>query len=197
MRALLLIILVVFPVFLQAQVFKAGIVAGPTFSQIQGDEVAGFHKFGFQAGVISDVYINDLFSWGIEILYSQRGSRPSFGVIDPSSDFRIKMDYVEIPVLIKYNDKNGLTGYVGASFNRLLRAVFIDALDNEDPFFFENPQRPTKNTDIQGIIGLSYSTSPVFNLGVRWNRGITFFRTNAFSNFRNQGMYHNLSLIHI
>jgi len=191
MRALLLAILLVFPVVLQAQVFKAGVTAGPTFSQIEGDIVAGFYKVGFQAGFVSDVYINDIFSWGLEILYSQRGSASAFNPTTQVGDFRIKMDYVEIPILFRYNDKNGMSAYAGASFNRLLNASIIDQAGVEDTAFFEDPLDPTKKTDIQGILGISYIVSPVFNLGVRWNRGITYFRQFASSNYRNQGMYHN------
>lgn len=191
MRALLFTFLIAFPVFLKAQVFKAGITAGPTFSQIEGDVVAGFYKVGFQAGVVSDVYINDQFSWGIEILYSKRGSASAFNPTTTDGDFRIRMDYVEVPLIFKYNDKNKMTGYVGVSFNRLLTAELIDQFDNVDLAFFEDPINPTKKTDIQGIIGFSYATSPVFNLGVRWNRGITYFRQFFESNYRNQGMYHS------
>jgi len=191
MRALLLAILLLFPVFLQAQVFKAGVTAGPTFSQIEGDVVAGFYKVGFQAGVIADVYISEKFSWGLEILYSKRGSASAFNPTTQMGDFKIKMDYVEIPLLIKYADVNKMSVYVGGSFNRLLSASIIDQFGNEDIAFFEDTTYPTKKTDFQGILGFSYETSPILNLGVRWNRGITYFRQFVGSNYRNLGMYHN------
>jgi len=101
------------------------------------------------------------------------------------------MDYVEIPVLFKYNDKNKMSVYLGASFNRLLTSSFVDQFGNETTTFFEDPVDPTKKTDFQGILGFSYASSDVLNLGVRWNRGITYFRQFDLSNYRNRGMYHN------
>jgi len=195
MRKLIFALAIFLPSICFGQVFKAGITAGPTFSQIAGDRVAGFYKLGFQAGFVSDIYISKNFSWGIELLYSQRGSASAFDADRFIDDFKISVDYIEVPVILSYNDKNDMSFYIGGSFNRILGTkYFVQGV--ELPFedlCSESTvvDNPTKKNDLQGILGLRYNVSQILVVGARWNRSFTFFKRNVASTFPKQGMYHN------
>jgi len=59
---------------LQAQTFQASVLLGTNFSQIDGDELQGFHKVGLNGGIRVVAKLNDRWRIGPEILYSQRGA---------------------------------------------------------------------------------------------------------------------------
>ncbi len=81
------------------QRFKAGILAGVTAAQIDGDASAGYNKVGLQAGLRGIVLLNQKQDASIEILFTQRGSRneaktPPF--------FKTTLNYIEVPVQWHY-----------------------------------------------------------------------------------------------
>ncbi len=83
------------------QRFKAGIIAGVTASQIDGDASAGYNKVGLQAGLRGVTVLKEKQEVSVEILYTQRGCRneaktPPF--------FKTTLNYIEVPVQWHYND---------------------------------------------------------------------------------------------
>ena len=84
--------------------FRGSIVAGLNAAQIDGDQLAGYHKFGFSAGAKVEFPLSSSFDMGIEFLLSQRGSRSRFvkgQFIEPQ---RIHLNYAAIPLVVKWND---------------------------------------------------------------------------------------------
>ena len=103
--------------------FDAGIIAGGCFSQIDGDGVAGYHKFGFNAGGRVHVNFSERIAGTLELLFVQRGSYSSF------NGLRYQLNYVDIPVLFTYKDwfvQKGKTNFArvsisgGLSYGRLV-----------------------------------------------------------------------------
>lgn len=83
------------------QRFKAGLIAGVTASQIDGDASAGYNKVGLQAGLRGVTVLKEKQEVSVEILYTQRGCRneaktPPF--------FKTTLNYIEVPVQWHYND---------------------------------------------------------------------------------------------
>lgn len=110
------------------QRFKAGLLAGVTASQIDGDESAGYHKLGLQGGLRGVVILKPKQDASIEILYSQRGCRN-----EPKTypEFAATLGFIEVPVQWHYKDwlvegeGNDEDFYrvqfnIGASYSRLL-----------------------------------------------------------------------------
>lgn len=112
------------------QRFKAGLIAGLTASQIDGDESAGYHKVGLQGGLRGVVALKPKQEASVEILYSQRGCRnqpKTFPI------YSTTLDYIEVPVQWHYKDwfiEDGagdesqdfyrVQFNIGASYGRLL-----------------------------------------------------------------------------
>lgn len=116
---------------LQAQdkaVFQAGLTLGVNISQLDGDEYAGYRKIGAQAGIQGIVNITDHFFISTEILFSQRGARPSNK--EKLEDFEnfidIRLNYIEVPFLINVStgkarkDFRPLRIFGGVSVGRLI-----------------------------------------------------------------------------
>lgn len=84
------------------QRFSGTVIAGANVSQIDGDNLYGWDKIGLNTGFRLGYEIANKTNLAVEFLYSQRGSAPS---ISSGSDFgSIDLKYIEIPVLIEYND---------------------------------------------------------------------------------------------
>lgn len=154
---------------LQAQTFKAGIIAGFTASQINGDNDAGFNKPGFEAGLKSLVSISEKADLSLEILYSQRGSKESVVPGQVQNIYRI--DYVAIPVIYSYKDwlaedYSRLHFHGGLSYGRLINAELDNDDDNTD---FVNAWR---ENDLSILVGATYFVNKHFGLTFRYNRSL-------------------------
>lgn len=132
-----------------AQRFIGYLSAGANFSQIEGDDVHGFYKVGVNAGpgVMLPLGKKQNMSISAELLYVQKGSycpsrfdtfdtalyAPSMYLdvdrnvqFDPKVKCRMSLDYIQIPVIFRYEDmRSGC--YIGAGFawSRLVRAKEI------------------------------------------------------------------------
>lgn len=164
---LLLCMLFLLPVLAQAQLFKGGLVGGISFAQIEGDDVAGYNKLGLNAGAIVAVDLNENLEISMEILYAQKGSASGFGgrqqFID---DFRIIHDYVEVPFVLNFKDKNGMNFGVGLSPSRHIRSRYIEGgVDVSE--VLELPDNPISLWDFGVIANLAYRMNNYSQVNLR------------------------------
>ena len=165
-----ILLLLFFPCLLQAQLFKGGIVAGLNLTQIDGDELGGYDKIGLNVGVIADIYLAETFSLSMEILYSQKGA--STGLIENNQGipFKWKWDYIELPFVFHYNDKNKMNFGLGLAPARLVNAQQVIAGITTDRVFDPDatpPGNPPNQWDWGGVADLSVDISPVLKANVR------------------------------
>jgi len=113
-----------------SQVFKGEVIAGFNKSQVDGDEVFGFKRYGFTGGlgVVAPLYKN--WSLSLETLYSQKGSRQKKQYSDSLEDgsYSLKLNYAEVPFMIQYTDRDVASAGLGVSWNRL---VYVDEWRNK------------------------------------------------------------------
>jgi hypothetical protein len=104
-----------------AQIIKGAVMAGFNISQVDGDEVYGFHKIGLNIGAAAITPIGKHFDFTLEAIYNQKGSyqKPLYND-SLTGEYSLKLNYVEVPVLFHYNDKAGLVSFgLGFSWGRL------------------------------------------------------------------------------
>lgn len=109
---------------LQAQRIMGALIAGVNATQVDGDEAFGYHKFGLNAGAAAIVPITGNWSVSIENIYNQKGShqRPRFNdSLDGSYD--LKLNYLDVPVLVHYTDKDIVAFGLGASWGGLVKVT--------------------------------------------------------------------------
>lgn len=164
----------------QSEGFDARIIGGISAAQIRGDDAAGFDKVGIEAGIGASYALKYNLDAGIELLYSQRGSRSDESFSSTGDRQIYKLNYLSIPLTVTVRDwlrdEAGELSYYrvfaqgGFSYGRLLSAdiegpfgslpvdEFIDALNEND---------------ISWLVGLGYQFN--YHLGVRfrYNRSIT------------------------
>ena len=160
MRILIVLILLL-PSLAGAQTFRASLLAGVNFSQIDGDDLFGYHQAGANAGIRVVAVLNDRWRVGPEILFSQQGARRNTNSINISPFDRFRLNTVEVPLMVYYKDWR-LTAEAGFSYQRMIDYAVTDAIGN----------------DIT-------ATTPLNDNLIAFKAGVTFFITeNWGANFR-------------
>ena len=144
---LLFFSLLLFAGAVNAQRFKGEVIAGFNISQVDGDEVYGYSKFGANTGL--GVMLPFSFkkngerNWAVsmEMLWHQKGSYKKRYPLDPNFcdtcppeiqcdsgiKYRLEMDYVSLPLMLHYTDpRTNWTFGVGVAYNRLFRIREIE-----------------------------------------------------------------------
>jgi len=102
-------------------------ILGLNMSKVEGDLVNNgslkFQKPGLVVGAGAIVPVSKSFSLNIQMLFSQKGAYKKVGVHPDSAQpyYKTRLDYAEVPLLLHYNDKNGLSIGAGFSYSRLVR----------------------------------------------------------------------------
>ena len=88
-----------------AQSFNAGVIAGATFCQVDGDHYAGFHQLGLTGGVYANLPLDDYFSAQMELKYSLLGAHSSDKEVNDYyyDPYNLRIHYAEIPIMLRYN----------------------------------------------------------------------------------------------
>lgn len=147
----------------EQKTFSAGFIFGVNFTQIDGDNFAGYHKFGLNGGGIVYAKVAKNIRASMELLYSQKGSRAHKIKYSNSykyfiEDYDIKLDYVEVPFMVHYYDKRKSHVGIGASFAQLLSSKETGVLGQPDTTNYPNvnidfEDYPFKKIDVNILIG--------------------------------------------
>lgn len=158
--------------------FKGGAILGFNASQMDGDQAAGYHKVGLNAGLRAIILLQPKMDISLDLLYSQRGSRT---MEYESPEFRaVTLHYLEVPVLFHYKDwlaqdKNGNSFYkasieAGVSYGRLFNTVPNDAFK----LLFFHPLEKDKLTknDISLTAGITFMFSAHWGVAARTTQSL-------------------------
>lgn len=135
---LLLAFLVAAPTLLHAQIIKGEVFAGANACQVDGDECYGFKKFGVHAGAGALVPLTKWMDIGLEVLFSQKGAFKRDSLTYNSTyphAYNLKLNYVEIPLMLYFTDKNVASLGVGVSYGRM---VGLAELDDGQPSTYDD-----------------------------------------------------------
>jgi hypothetical protein len=94
------------------QRFKLGLKLGPMTSQMSGDGLGGFDKFGAVAGAQVRATINDRNSVSLGMEYMSKGSRAPIDTINHTT-FAYRLHYIQIPINWHYTYSNRLQFHSG------------------------------------------------------------------------------------
>jgi len=172
MRGILFLVMLIIlgSVSVSAQRFNGGIQAGIAGSQVDGNQLSGYNKAGLFGGVFTSYSLAKSISLQLELNYIEKGSRENPTENNNFSEFKIKLNYIEIPLLFRYTLPNKFRKAgidLGFSYGRLLT-------QNQESF----PVQKTISflpSDLSLLAGLSYRISERFQMNLR--AGHTFWGT--------------------
>ncbi len=117
---ILFIAFIALPVSFAQRIMGAAVV-GVNATQVDGDEVYGFHKFGLNTGLAAIVPFGNKWSVSLETIYNQKGAHQKKQANDSlDGSYDLKLNYLEVPFLIQYTDKDIVTVGTGISWGRLV-----------------------------------------------------------------------------
>lgn len=155
---------------MKAQV-KFGIKAGVNLSKFTGsdakmDGTSPKFKTGFTGGALVKIPVNEMLSVQPELLYSMEGSRYE----EDGAKFTYKTDYINIPVMVQYNNPSGFYAETGpqvgflASAKARIKTGSIDASEDAKDNF--------KGINFAWGLGAGYKLHNGFGIGARYNFGL-------------------------
>ncbi len=169
------------------QVIKGEALVGLNLTHVEGDEVSGFKKVGLNIG--AGVLIPFKKNWDVsmEVVYNQKGARQSdqyhdvdtLGAVTTGA-YKLRLNYVEIPILVHYTDKEFITIGAGFSWGRL---VGVQEWEHGKivPTTTLNSNTYNKN-DFSYIIDGRIRIKGPLKFGVRYQGSMAKIRTREFTN---------------
>lgn len=152
-----------------AQRLDFGGKIGANLTKIDGVSFSDAYKLNYQLGFFAEIDLNK--NWGIqpELLFSQTSSRVDSGFHSVYEDAassllkrNVKLNYLNIPVLLRINAGNLLTFQVGPQFSILVN-------DNEN--LLNNSKDAFKKGDLAAVVGAQINISKLRIYG-RYNFGL-------------------------
>jgi len=137
---------------------RFGVQLGANMANLTGDVSDNSMKIGIHGGAFVRLNINDNLAVEPAVLYSMKGTK--YDILDETAN--LKMDYVEIPINLKYMMESGLNFFVGPYFAILMSAKLED-LDVKDG---------TKSSDFGFNVGLGYELESGLGFQARYGLGL-------------------------
>lgn len=151
-----------------------GVKGGVNFSNLISDEVTDNNVLtSFNAGVYFNMPIGDRFSFQPEVLYSRKGAELKYDNFFATGSSKFKLNYIEVPVLIKANITENLNVHFGPYLAYLIDAKATNETANGTFDFekeFSNDDFNKFDAGLSGGIGFDFDA---FGIGVRYNYGLT------------------------
>ncbi len=202
LRQIILCILLIVAGNVSSQVFKAGISAGLTVSDINGANTApnrkNFHKLGFAGGLVANAKVAERSLIQFEINFTQKGSMQPPDSMN-NGYYKISLGYVEIPVMLRqqifFNWKGNRINKVdlefGASYGRLMQ---LNVVGNTNYTLNGTTNNQYYNTnDVSILAGLDFNFTKNICFNFRYSNSVipvikrTALRTGFVSQTFNRG----------
>ncbi len=142
------------------RLFFGGLIFGANYSQVDGDNFAGYHKAGLNLGAVLYMNIGRPAVLSMELLYAQKGSRAGQNQLprlsmDQSTvitDYKINLRYAEVPVLINYFDQK--KNNFGAGFSAAYLGSSKESYRDGNGAIFETEARvfPFRKYDVNFVL---------------------------------------------
>lgn len=174
MRKIFLIIAMVFAGTLaNAQKgFRLGVKAGANLNKIDGQSFDQGFNFSYHAGAFAEIDFAK--RWGIqpEVIWSQTATKPAnnLDAIYTTLPTNVKLDYLMVPILLRYSPIGLLSFVAGPQFGVLI---------NKNENLLSNGQQAFKSGDFSMVLGAQVNLK-VLRIYGRYNIGLQ--NINDFSN---------------
>jgi hypothetical protein len=195
MNRVLLILLISIPVLFSnpgySQRFLGALSAGINLSQVDGDEVYGFKKVGFNGGPSVIVPFGRDGKWTVtmELLFSMNGAyqkgftdtvAPDTNQPASYSGYKLNLNYIQIPLLVHFTDKKIIAGGVGFAYGQL-----VSVKEWENGVRIENTtlQGPYTLADFQVLADVKLRIWKRLWANLRYSYSIFPIRTREFTNY--------------
>ncbi len=191
MKRLIIAILIVPFSFVKAQAQEIssktfGIKAGANFSNLRSTDgnnsESADMKVGLHGGVFLNIPVGSIFSINPEVIYSLEGAK------DNTDDSKINLNYLNIPILLQYNNESGVFIETGPQIGFLFSAKARYAGTSVDL------KDQLEKTNLSWCIGAGYKLLSGVGFNARYNLGLSNIAKNATGDPKTKNNAFQLSL---
>ena len=151
-----------------------GVKGGVNFSNLYTENVEDNNVLtSFNVGVFATLPITDFIAIQPELLYSGKGAELVYNNAFAEGSAKFKLNYIEVPVLLKINITDNLNIHAGPYFAYLIDAQVKNESDNGIFDFdesYDNDDFNKFDMGLSGGIGFDFNS---FGIGARYNYGLT------------------------
>lgn len=160
-----------FTTITRAQGFRIGIKGGANLNKVSGQSFNDGFNFAYHAGVFAEIDFTKKIGIQPELIWNQSGSKPTTfqAIYGPSASTtintndQVKLDYLSIPVLLRYTILDGLlTLNAGPQYSILLQ---------QDKTLLQNGKAAFKSGDLAAVVGAQLNLS-ILRIYGRYNIGL-------------------------
>jgi long-subunit fatty acid transport protein len=157
-----------------AQEVKLGAKLGLNLSSLRSD-MDFDSKIGFNLGVFAEINLSDKLIFQPELLYSTQGASLEESFDSNSFKATNSVDYLNIPLMLKYGVTDKLFLEFGPQLGFLLSAKskFEETFDGESISEEEDIKEFFKSIDFGLNFGASFDVAENIMIGARYNLGLT------------------------
>ncbi len=158
---------------------RFGVKAGLNMANLGGDIEDADMMMGFHVGGFAEIMLTDEFAVQPELLYSMQGAKSeyseSFGGLDFNVEEKLKLSYINIPIMAKYYVTESFNIHAGPQVGFLLSAKAeyemsgAGASESGD----EDVKDDFKSIDFGLGLGLGFTFAENFEVGARYNAGLS------------------------
>ncbi|MBC3757627.1 PorT family protein [Hyunsoonleella sp. SJ7] len=146
---------------------NAGLKFGYNLSAVSFDgETETGQRHGFHAGFYGESFLAEVIALQIELLYSQQG----YELKDNSGTFTQKLDYINLPLLLKIYPSDNF--YLEAGPQAGLAINHKEEFDSNFNLFSTSQEFDPQRFDWGVNFGAGFKTDSGVSLGVRYNLGM-------------------------
>ncbi|MFI3268231.1 MAG: porin family protein [Rikenellaceae bacterium] len=160
------IFILIFALFLTTVTYSQSVSFGPrvgmNIAKLRGIEDS---KLGLNVGGFVNAYVTQ--KWGVEVaaMFSQEGGTESSSSSGYNYDISTKLNYLNIPVLLKYKLFGNFNVFAGPQFGKLLSAT----LDKGSSY---NIKDCLSKTTVSGVAGVGCTFLKLLDVNVNYNFGV-------------------------
>lgn len=163
---------------LHAQAFKGYGVGGFNLTQVDGDECFGYKKIGLNLGVGVLIPYKKKWAISLENTFNQKGAwQPALYSDSASGEYRLLLNYVEVPLMIHFEDKETMTFGAGFSWSRL---VEVKEYEHGNRVETTTLKGPYDRSDWTFIGDIRFRIYKKLKFNFRYNYSINKIRTRTF-----------------
>jgi hypothetical protein len=153
-------------------IFRPYAIVGMNAAQVDGDDVAGYTKLGVNGGLGTFIMLPKNFSVGFELLYSQKGAITTRNNRSPQFDyFKLNLDYLDVPVMISYHDKQRAIFGLGVIVNNLVRNK--EERGTINPALPLVPEFEYRRLALEAMANVSFHFTKKFGVNLRFAYSLT------------------------
>lgn len=150
-----------------------GFKGGVNFSNMYTEDVDDNNVLtSFNAGIYAKLPLTDAIAIQPELLYSRKGAELVYNNVFAEGTAKFKLNYIELPILLKFNLTNNFNIHAGPYFAYLIDTQVTNKTNDGTFDFEDNYDNDDFNKFDYGLsagVGLDFES---IGIGVRYNYGL-------------------------